>query len=160
MSRPGPAPAPILKCVLDWLTRTGRIAWASSALVVACGFLTAVAGLSVAAAPAHRSAMVTGLVEACGGPAPGRCYKETVGFCSAPDGCVSTHRVAAVNWSGRRVAVQRLRHGRFKFRLPPGRYTIQLLGDGRKVHGRVMQSKKVTARAGRAAHVHFVFSVP
>ena len=44
--------------------------------------------------------------------------------------------------------------------LVPGRYTIQLLGDGKRVHGRIMQRKKVTVRAHRIAVVRFVFGVP
>jgi hypothetical protein len=73
---------------------------------------------------------------------------------------VSTSRVAAVNASGRRVAVQKLRHARFRLQLDPGHYTIQLLGDGKNVRGRVMQTKKVYARAEHTAHVRFLFEVP
>jgi hypothetical protein len=117
-------------------------------------------GISLAARPARRTAVVSGYVEWCGGPAPGRCQKGKVGFCQAPRGCVTTHRVAAVNWSGRRVAVQRLRHGRFSLRLPPGRYTVELLGDGPRVRGRVMERRKITARAHRTTYVRFLFNVP
>jgi hypothetical protein len=35
-----------------------------------------------------------------------------------------------------------------------------LLGDGKRVHGRVMQRKKVWARANRSTHVRFFFAVP
>jgi hypothetical protein len=68
--------------------------------------------------------------------------------------------VAAVDARGRRVAVQRLRHARFSFRLRPGHYTIQLLGDGRRVRGQVMQTKKVWARSDHASVVRFRFDVP
>jgi hypothetical protein len=115
---------------------------------------------SAAARPARRTATVAGYVQLCGGPAPGRCWKGKVGYCEAPRGCVTTRRVAALDASGRRVATQRLRHGRFSLRLLPGHYTIELLGDGRRVHGKVMQSKKVWARAHRTAHVRFLFAVP
>jgi hypothetical protein len=140
--------------------RTGRIAGTSSVLLVACGLMAAAPGVSLAARSARRTAVVSGYVGWCGGPAPGRCQRGNVGFCQAPQGCVTTHRVAAVNWNGRRVAVQRLRHGRFSLRLPPGRYTLELLGDGRTVRGRVMERKKVTARAHRTTYVRFVFNVP
>jgi hypothetical protein len=83
-----------------------------------------------------------------------------VGFCQPPTGCVTTHRVAAVNAAGRRVATRRLRHGRFRLSLVPGHYTIELLGDGRNVHGQVMQRKKVWARAHRTTTVPFQFDVP
>jgi hypothetical protein len=68
--------------------------------------------------------------------------------------------VAAVNASGRRVATQRLDHGRFKLRLVPGRYTIELLGGGKRVRGQVMARKKVWATAHRVTAVHFDFNVP
>jgi hypothetical protein len=73
---------------------------------------------------------------------------------------VTSDRVAAVNASGRRVATQRLHRGRFELRLVPGRYTIELLGDGKRVHGQVMQRKKVWARAHRTTTVSFLFAVP
>jgi hypothetical protein len=107
-----------------------------------------------------RAAIVTGYVRVCGGPAPGGCRIETFGDCEPGKGCVTTDRVAAITASGRRVAVQRLHHARFHMRLAPGRYTVELLGDGRQVHGRVMQHKKVTARAHRTVVVQFLFAVP
>jgi hypothetical protein len=45
-------------------------------------------------------------------------------------------------------------------RLAPGRYTMELLGDGKRIHGRIMQRQKVTARAHRTAVVQFFFAVP
>lgn len=68
--------------------------------------------------------------------------------------------MAALNFSGRCVATQRLHHGSFKLRLVPGRYTIQLLGDGKQVPGQIMQRKKVLARADRTTTVRFLFNVP
>jgi hypothetical protein len=44
--------------------------------------------------------------------------------------------------------------------LVPGRYTLELLGDGKRVHGRVMQRKRVMAQANRTTHVIFSFIVP
>jgi hypothetical protein len=43
---------------------------------------------------------------------------------------------------------------------PKRRYTIELLGGGKRVHGRIMQRKKVTARAHRSVVVRFLFAVP
>ena len=113
-----------------------------------------------AAAPRRHTAVVSGYVQLCGGPPPGRCWKGEIGFCQAPKGCVTSDRVAAVNAAGRRVATQKLHHGRFKLHLVPGRYTIELLGDGRRVHGQVMQRKKIWARAHHTTAVHFFYAVP
>jgi hypothetical protein len=109
---------------------------------------------------ATRDAVVSGYVRLCGGPAPGGCRIETFGICEPPNGCVTTRRVAAINSKGRRVAVQRLHHARFRMVLAPGRYTIELIGDGKRVHGRVMQRKTVTARAHRTVVVPFMIAVP
>jgi hypothetical protein len=139
-----------------------RRVWIVSLLIAALGALAAglTVGASAAAHPARRTAAVSGYVQLCGGPAPGRCWKGEIGFCEAPKGCVTSDRVAAVNASGRRVATQKLHHGRFELHLVPGRYTIALLGDGKRVHGQVMQRKKVWARARRATTVRFFFAVP
>lgn len=132
-----------------------------SRMLLAVGLFAAGLGASGATArPVRRTAVVSGYVQLCGGPSPGRCWKGKIGFCEAPRGCVTSHRVAAIDVSGRRVATERLRHGRFKLRLIPGRYTIELLGDGRRVRGQVMQQKRVWARAHRTTRVRFLFSVP
>ncbi len=132
------------------------------ALLVVCSAL--IGGLGVGSSVAARrlagTATVTGYVRLCGGPAPGRCYIEEVGFCQPPQGCVTSDRVAAIDARGRRVATQRLHHARFTLHLAPGRYTIELLGDGRRVHGRVMQRRKVRAEAHRTAVVRFFFAIP
>ena len=69
-------------------------------------------------------------------------------------------RVRVIDERGRRVAEQRLHHGRFDVRLTPGTYTVELLADGKRVHRRVMQRKTITARAHRTAVVQFFFAVP
>ena len=129
-------------------------------LALAGGLSAGLQPASSSAARPRRTATVAGYVQYCGGPAPGRCYKGNVGFCQPPQGCVTTHRVAAFDVRGRRVATVRLYRGRFKLHLIPGRYALQLLGDGKKVHGQVMQTKKITARAHRTTAVHFMFAVP
>lgn len=129
-------------------------------LAIAGGLTAGLQPASSTAARTRRTATVAGYVGYCGGPAPGRCYKGNVGFCQQPKGCVTTHSVAVLDVRGRRVATQRLQKGRFRLHLVPGHYTIQLLGDGKKVHGQVMQSKKIAARAHRTTAVHFIFSVP
>ena len=131
-------------------------------LPVSLGLFAGALGLSGFASerPVRHTAVVAGYVQVCGGPAPGRCRTESVGFCQPPRGCVTADRVAAVNASGRRVASQRLRHGRFKLHLVPGRYTIELLGDGKRTRGQVMQRKRVWARAHRRTAVRFSFDVP
>jgi hypothetical protein len=144
----------------------GRAAAALIGLTV-CGLGAAAMLVQTAIAPARvsahspsRDAVVSGYVRLCGGPAPGGCRIETFGVCQPGEGCVTADRVAAVNGKGRRVAVQRLHHARFHMRLTPGRYTIELLGDGKRVHGRIVQRKKVTARAHRTVVVRFFFAVP
>jgi hypothetical protein len=118
------------------------------------------AGVQRSMHSASRPATVSGYVRVCGGPAPGGCRIETFGDCTPPNGCVTTNRVAAIDANGRQVAVQRLKHARFRMRLAPGRYTIELLGGGRRIHRRVMQRKQVAARAGHTVVVRFVFDVP
>ncbi len=107
-----------------------------------------------------RNAVIAGYVQVCGGPAPGRCRVEKIGLCTQPRGCVTSDRVAAIDSRGRRVAVGKLKRGRFRLLLTPGHYTIELLGDGRHVHGRVIQRRRATARAHRTATIRFAFDVP
>ena len=128
--------------------------------VLTAAAIVATATARVSAASPTRDAVVSGFVRVCGGPAPGGCRIEAFGDCQPPMGCVTSHRVAAINAKGKQVAVQRLRHARFHMRLAPGRYTIELLGGGSGVHNRVMQRKHVTARADRAVVVPFEFDVP
>ena len=108
---------------VQWMAR--RV-WIVSFLLAALGALAAglTVGASAAARPPRRTAVVSGYVQLCGGPAPGRCWKGEFGFCEAPKGCVTSDRVAAVSAYGRRVATQKLDHGRFKVHLVPGRYTM------------------------------------
>jgi hypothetical protein len=107
----------------------------------------------------NRDANVDGYVRLCGGPVPGRCYIDTIGFCGESDGCVTSDSVVAIDPRGRRVAEQTLHHARFHMRLAPGAYTLELLGDGKRVHGRVMQRKKITARAHHTTVVRFFFAI-
>ncbi len=125
--------------------------------VLVCGALAAglSAGSSEAALKASRSALVRGDVQVCGSP----CWVSGVGYCTSSQGCVKADRVAAIDAEERRVATVRLHHARFKLDLVPGRYTLELLGDGRREHGHVMQRKTVRAPADRTTHVHFRFDV-
>jgi hypothetical protein len=116
--------------------------------------------LAMAKSPRARDATVKGYVRLCGGPAPGRCYINTIGFCEAPKGCVTSDRVAVLDARGRRVAEQRLHHARFNMRLPPGSYTVELLGDGKRARGHIMQRKEIIAREDRTAIVVFFFAIP
>ena len=45
----------------------------------------------------RRSAAVSGYVQLCGGPAPGRCHVSTLRVCQALEGCVRTDRVEALD---------------------------------------------------------------
>jgi hypothetical protein len=139
-----------------------RRVWIVSILLAALGVLGAglSVGTSAAGTRARRTAVVSGYIQLCGGPAPGRCWNGKIGFCEAPTGCVTSDRVAAVNASGRRVATEKLHHARFTLHLAPGRYTIELLADGTRLHGQVMQRKTVLARARRTIIMRFFFAVP
>ncbi len=85
---------------------------------------------------------------------------ETLSICQTPDSCVTSDRVAVLDVHGRGVAQQKPRHARFSLRLRPGTYTVELLGDGKRIRGRVMQRKEVKARAHHTAVVRFKFAVP
>ena len=73
---------------------------------------------------------------------------------------MSSDRIAVIDRAGRRVMVRKLHHARFRLSLSPGRYTIELLGNGKQIHGRVMRSKKITATADRTKTVVFSFAAP
>ncbi len=129
-------------------------------LLIASLFALWTTGFATAAARRPRDATVEGYVQVCGGPAPGPCLIKVLKICQVPEPCLTTTRVAVIDVHGRRVAEQRLRHARFSMRLRSGTYTVELLGDGNKIHGRVMQRKKITARAHHTAVVRFMFAVP
>jgi hypothetical protein len=73
---------------------------------------------------------------------------------------MTSDRIAVIDKAGRRVVVRKLRHARFRLSLSPGRYTIELLGDGKQIHGHVMRRKKVMAQADRTTNVAFTFVTP
>ena len=110
------------------------------------------------------TATIDGHLLLCGGPAPGRCFVTTIGGCAPPDGCSRSDRVVAIGTAGAIVAQQRLRfpwpNGRFRLRVPPGQYAVELLADGPRIHDRVMETKGATARAGHTTTVVFPFNIP
>jgi hypothetical protein len=118
--------------------------------------------LAVLAKLLQRPATFTGYERLCGGPAPGRCWiTQRYGVCDGQAPCVMTDRVQVLNAAGAVVATARLHRGRFAVTVPkPGRYTLELLGDGRRRHGVVMSKINAIARAGRASHVVFTIAVP
>jgi hypothetical protein len=109
------------------------------------------------------TATIDGHLLLCGGPAPGRCFVTTIGGCAPPAGCSRSDRVVAIGSAGAIVAQQRLRfpwpNGRFRLRVPPGQYAVELLADGARIHDRVMQTKGATAHAGHTTTVVFLFNV-
>jgi hypothetical protein len=111
-----------------------------------------------------RNATIDGHPLLCGAPAPGRCFVTTIGGCAPPAGCSPSDRVVAIGSAGAIVAQRRLRFpwpdGRFRLRVPPGQYAVELLADGARIHDRVMQTKGATAHAGRTTTVVFLFNVP
>ena len=127
-------------------------------LLVACGAIAAgfSAGSAAADGPAGRTALIKGYVRVC----TAGCHVQGFGICTPSQGCVTADRVAAVNADRRRVATVHLHDHRFKLALVPGRYTLELLGDGKWVHGEVMERKKARARGYRTTAVVFSFSPP
>ena len=119
------------------------------------------AGLQTGSA---RTATIAGHLWLCGGPAPGRCFSTTIGGCDPVDGCGRSDRVVAIDTAGKIVAEQRLRYpypnGRFRLHVRPGRYAVELLADGPRIHDRVMQIQGATARAGHTTAVVFTFDIP
>lgn len=113
-------------------------------------------------APNGASALITGEVRVCGGPAPGGCFVSTVGGCTAGQGCADSDRVIAIDDAGEVAAEQSLspRHARFQLRVSPGNYVVELLADGRRVHDRLMQAVGATARARHRTRIVFRFDVP
>ena len=109
-------------------------------------------------------AVIAGYLWLCGGPAPGRCFRSTIGSCGPPLGCSRTDRVVAIGTSGLIVAQQRLRFpspdGRFRLLVPAGRYAVELLADGPRIHDSLVQTIGVTARRAHPAKAIFRFYVP
>lgn len=145
MIRRWPVPAILLSRV------RGRFACVGLMALV----LAASAGSSAAARPAGHTALVRGDVELCISPLAVGGF----GTCTPSRGCVTADRVAAVNADRRRVATIRLHHHRFKLDLVPGRYTLELLGDGKRVHGQVFERHEIRAAAHHTIYVHFRFDV-
>jgi hypothetical protein len=121
---------------------------------------TAVANAQLLIYPRRRTAAVAGYVQRCAGRAARRCSIGIRQVCRQHVGCVTPDRVVAVNTHGRRAADEKLRHARFYLRLVPGRYSIELLGDGKRVHGRIVQRRTITVRARQTVTVRFRFAVP
>lgn len=111
--------------------------WRRVVLVV---LLTAAAALTVAlsaGAATRHDARVVGHIRLCGGPAPGRC--------SSQRGVVSVYRRHHL------VARQHSAHGRFRFNLAPGRYTLTARSSGAHC-----PSRHVHARAHRTVRANIV----
>ena len=107
-------------------------------------------GLATARPGDHRNAVVVGHLKWCGGPAPGRCGIGEIN---------NFDRVEAVDVRGRRVAMQTIRNGRFRFHVKPGTYLLLLLADAKGTH-HVVQRQHVKARANHTTVVVFFFSIP
>jgi hypothetical protein len=123
--------------------------------------VTVTGPLDKALAKAHgRNAVLGGYVELCGGPAPGSCGVELIGRCQTPKGCATSNRVLVLDQRGRRVAEPWLHNARFRLRVRPGTYTVELLANGKQVHGRVVQRHTVTVEAHHEAVVRFLFGIP
>jgi len=112
-------------------------------------------------AAAARPAVVRGRIRVCGGPGPGRCFTETIGGCGrSPGSCSTSDRVTVITAGRQRLVTVRLSRARFSVELPGGSYRLKLLADGRRVHGKVLQTRRATAGAGHTTSVTFRFDVP
>lgn len=103
---------------------------------------------------------IEGRLEICGGPVSGRC-RATTGFASCgPSGCVRADQVAIMHPSGQRYPDVKLRRGRFRVSLEPGRYRLALVAHGRRVRGRAVALAYVRVRLGRTTRMSFRLSAP
>lgn len=134
------------------------LVWLALALIVITGL--AAAAVAALAAPPAPGGTVEGRVQVCGGPYPGGCRVEAFSSCTPTTGCVTADRVAVLDSRRRHVLTIRLRHARFRVRLVPGRYVLELLVDGRRVHGRGLETVRVSVRTGHTSHIRFGVSVP
>ena len=148
------------------MARIIRIVSLPLAVGMLAGGLTASASAAAAtgspAQPRRHTAVVSGYVQLCGGPAPGRCWiTQRYSVCARQAPCVTTDRVRVLNAAGAVVGTAMLHHARFTVTVPkPGRYTLELLADGRLKHGAVMDKIHAIARAGRTSRVVFTIGVP
>jgi hypothetical protein len=110
--------------------------------------------------PPARRGVLSGYVERCGGPYPGGCSIAPIDTCTPGGSCYRSDRVSVTTAAGAAVASTRLRGARFTLALKPGRYVLRLLGDGPKIHGRVLQTRRATVRAGHTTSVRFFFAFP
>jgi hypothetical protein len=113
-----------------------------------------------AAPSGPADAIIEGDVLFCGGsetiPPRQGCPVEIMHLCS-PEGCITADRVAVIDAHRARVASQRLRNARFRLHVRPGTYTVELVGDGKRVHGRVLESERVVVRVGHTTVVEFLW---
>jgi hypothetical protein len=85
---------------------------------VLIGVVAATLSVSLAACGGvRRNARVSGVVRLCGGPAPGRCFTESV-------------RVSVTGPGDHVVARAHPSNGRFSFDLAPGIYTVSAQASG------------------------------
>jgi hypothetical protein len=107
-------------------------------------------------------ATIAGNITLCGGP-NGGCFVANFGGCAPPNGCSRADRVVAINTRGVIVAEEYLplkRKPRFRLRVTPGQYAIELLSDGARVHDALLQTRGATAHIGQPAKVIFVLNIP
>ena len=110
--------------------------------------------LATAGPGVTRNAVIAGHLTLCGGPPPvpprhHGCFIGGIGY---------VDRVEAIDSRGRRVAIQKLRNARFRFRVRPGTYLLLLLADHKGVR-HVGQRQHVTARAHHTSVVVFFFTI-
>ncbi len=127
-----------------------RVVWLAVGLIVATALLALiVTAVFPSAARAAPSARITGRVQLCGGPVPGRCYP----------GSPTVKMVLADNGSKHRVAMAPLDKSRFRMRIAtPGIYTLEAVG-GRNDH---TVWSRTTVRVGvrRTTDVLLTVSIP
>lgn len=101
---------------------------------------------------------IAGRLKLCGGPAPGRCSTSSYGACSGSR-CFTADQVGIEHARGAQYPNVRVRRGRFTVRVEPGRYRLVLYGDGRHVHGKVLEAIRVRVRLGHTTRAVFEISI-
>ncbi len=107
--------------------------------------------------PPAGYALLSGAVQACGGPSPGSCRVTQVSFC-APT-CLSTSYVR-ITAPGGRSEIARLHQGRFTAALRPGAYTLELVATGSHGASSVLARRRVALTRNATRRLSFRLGIP
>jgi hypothetical protein len=109
--------------------------------------------------PEPATATLSGRVQLCGGPGPGTCRAMTTTWCASPRTCLKADRIWVAGDAPMSFAVP-VSGGAFgPVPVPPGRYTVELLGDNARISGRVLLTQRITLEAGESLTILFGFDI-